>query len=130
MIEVLPEGIDLTHSGSAPFIDYTKGNPVCICKGCPNIKVCLEHFDDRGNYEDDTYSPQDFTCECWNSNISSTHTNSSIKRTFMSHFLESLVGYFTKRDKKDTQRDKSNDDVIDSNKGDKQRDCKDKKGSG
>lgn len=112
------ENIDHILDDRPPLIqtNFQKMEVICICKGCPNLKYCLDYMDKKPYKEDNSNYPQNFSCPSGNSNISTNRSNDTIKFTFVKSFLRRFIGYFTKRNKKDTQREESNDDIINSHK--------------
>ena len=118
---------DYITTDIAPLIqtDFTKMKVVCICKGCPNLKHCLKHFKNKQNQKSYTDTVEDFSGCCPTSNTNRSYN--PIKLTFVQRIFKVFVSYFTKGDKKDTQGDESNQNIVDSDKGNKQRECKDKK---
>ena len=101
----------------------------CGCKDCSSYSACAEYSKYLIENGHKSNTPQ---------NLSSSGRDSDIFRDgFPSAYfpeipreeslLERLIRYFTKSDKKDTQREEHNDSVADRDKLDNERENKDKK---
>ena len=94
----------------------------CRCKNCSNFSACAEYSKYLIENKHESNTPQNLTCCGAAANVLSDMPFDPVDSG--DTVLKSLIGYFTKRYKKYTKREKHNDSVVNSEKFNDQREDK------